>query len=301
LRGSVPILEKGDPNLEAAFHENLLCYTACFAERAVVPNVPGYQCGDPFDGRISQQYLDCTCGVDQWVGACGAAVEEPIESVWDTICRALDDPPPECFDPPSPLDPRLAGSNKGLVRPRTTIIPVVITDEGDSSRRTPSVEPVPEPYLTLFDDLGIDMSWAIIAPALDEDFEVACPDSAATSWGLMRFDILAQETGGLRLAIDDEHCETTDWAASLDRLGDLVTTGISVFRLPQVPIQDSIAVQVGHEAWDEADAVGRDLFGRIAFTDGWTYDDEERTVELHGDAIPEAGEDVSIWYLPAGG
>jgi hypothetical protein len=298
LFGPDPILAKGEPDLEANFHFNLLCKTACFEHRAVVRSDPTHRCEDPFDGAISQEYLDCLCGVDAWVGACGGAVEEPIEAVWNAMCRGLDDPPDSCFDAPSPLDPKLKGSSRGLLRTRTTVVPVVVTDEGDSSRRTPSVELVPEPYVTLFDEIGIDMAWAVIAPALDEDFEVSCP-SAATSWGLLRFDMMVSETGGLRLDIDGEDCDTTDWAASLDRLGELVTTGISAFRLPQEPIEDSIAVEVGTKAWEEAGIVGRDVFGRLAYSDGWTYDDEERTVELHGDAIPEAGEDVAIWFLPA--
>ena len=61
----------------------------------------------------------------------------------------------------------------------------------------------------------------------------------------------------------------------------------------------SIAVEVGTKPWSEAQQVGLDIFGRPAWSDGWSYEAAERTVVLHGDAIPEAGEDVAIFFLPA--
>jgi hypothetical protein len=60
----------------------------------------------------------------------------------------------------------------------------------------------------------------------------------------------------------------------------------------------SIAVEVGDTPWGEAERIGFDVFDRPAWSDGWTYEAAERTVVLHGDAIPEAGEDVAIWFLP---
>ncbi len=301
LLGEQPILPKGTPGLDTVFNRTLLCEAACFPERDIVPSAPDHTCGDPFSGEITQQYLDCTCGADEWVGECGAGAEEPLEAVLDALCRAVDDPPASCFEGDSPLDPKLARSNEGLVRTRTTFVPVIVTDEGDSSRRTPTAEEVPAEYQKLFDEIGVDMSWAVIAPALDDDYEVACPESPALSWGLVRLDLMVEDSGGLRVAIDGDHCGPTDWAASLDRLGDLVTSGISTFRLPREPIVSSIAVEVGTETWDEAQRIGYDIFDRPAWSDGWSYVADDRTVVLHGEAIPEAGEDVAIWFLPVPG
>lgn len=297
LLGKERILPKGTPGLEAAFHETLLCEATCFPNRDVVPSDPDVACGDPFSGTITREYLDCTCGADEWVGDCGAGTEEPLEAVLDALCRAVDDPPDSCFGGLSPLDPNHAHTNIGLVRDRTTFVPVIVTDEGDWSRRTPTAEEVPIEYIDLFDEIGVDLAWAVIAPGLDEDYEVSCP-GPALSWGLIRFDLLVEDSGGLRVAIDGGDCSPTDWAESLDRLGELVTSGISAFRLPREPVVGSIAVEVGDTAWAEAQRIGFDIFDRPAWSDGWTYDAAERTVALHGDAIPEAGEDVAIWFLP---
>jgi hypothetical protein len=299
LLGDQPIMPKGMEGLNEAFLDTLLCEATCFPRRDIVPSAPGYECGDPIPDEITQQVLDCTCGVDAWVGQCGAAAEEPLEAVLDVLCRSVEHPPASCFEAPSPLDPKLARSIDGFVRNRTTFVPVVVTDEGDTSRRTPTGEEVPVEYQELFEEIGVDMAWAVIAPALDEDFEVACPESAALSWGVIRLDLMVQDTGGLRVAIDGDDCGPTDWATSLERLGELVTSGISAFRLPREPVVSSIAVEVGTKPWGEAQQTGLDIFGRPAWSDGWTYDAAERTVVLHGEAIPESGDDVAIWFLPA--
>jgi len=298
LLGEPPILPKGMPGLDTAFNEAVLCEAACFPQRDIVPSAPGYTCGDAFSGEITQEYLDCTCGADEWVGDCGAGAEEPLEAVLDALCRAVDDPPAPCFEGLSPVDPKLVHSNDGLVRDRATFVPVIVTDEGDSSRRTPSGEDVPAEYQELFQEIGVDMVWAVIAPALDDDYEVACPASPALSWGVIRLDLMVEDSGGLRDAIDGDGCGPTDWAGSLDRLGELVTSGISMFRLPREPLVSSIAVEVGTTPWSEAQRMGVDIFDRPAWSDGWTYVAEDRTVVLHGNAIPEAGEDVAIWFLP---
>lgn len=296
LFGEVPILEKGVGDVQQAFVETLMCEVTCFSDRRLVPDDPGFVCGDPFEGAISRQYLDCLCGADVWVGNCGAGAEQPIEAVWNTMCRAVDDPPDECFED-SALRRTDAGSAAGFLRPDATFVPVIVSDEGDGSHRVANVQSIPGPYVELFALLDHPTAWAVIGPGLDEDFEVACP-GLATSWGTLRFDYLVQATGGLRLDIHGEDCGPADWGTALDRLGDLIGGGVSAYRLPKEPVPGSIAVQVGRREIDEAEARGEDVFGQTAWGDGWTYRAEDRTVLLHGEAAPQPGEEVRIWYWP---
>lgn len=297
LFGDTPILAKGEGDVQGVFTETLMCDVTCFSDRRLVPADPSYSCGDPFSGTVSQQYLDCLCGADAWVGHCGAGAEQPLEAVWNAMCRAVEDPPEECFED-STLRPTDAGSSAGFLRPGATFIPVVVTDEGDGSHRIANVQSLPGAYVELYDLIDQPMAWAVIGPGLDEDYEVACP-GLATSWGTLRFEYLVQQTGGLKLDIHSPDCGPADWAAALDRLGDLIGGGVSAFRLPRDPAPGSIAVEVGRRVVDEAEAIGQDVFGETAWGDGWTYREEDRTVLLHGDAIPEPGEEVRIWFWPA--
>jgi hypothetical protein len=296
LLGATPVLHKDDPALVDTFLHTLLCDAACFPDRQSVDSVAGYTCDQGFTGKVSQEYLDCLCG-DSWLDNCGGGVEQGIEAVYDAACRALDDPPPECFQAGSLVEAD-AGTNAGLLRPKSTLIAVVVTDEGDGSPRVPLVEAVPTAYFDLFADLGVPVVWAAIDPTLTDDFEPRCP-TGATSWGLMRYAYLVDATGGLQVDIHAPDCGPADWADALDQLGDLVAGGARKFPLPRAPVEDSIVVELDGAEVLPARALGQDVFGTPLYGDGWTYDAEENAVFLHGDLVPGPSDDVRIWFLPA--
>jgi len=298
LLGDRPIVRKGDPDIEEAFIANLMCEASCFTARGQVPADPDFTCGDGFTGEVSREFLDCTCGQDAWVGNCGGGGEEGLEAVLAAVCRAVDDPVEDCFEEGT-LDARAAGTNAGLVRPDTTFIPVIVTDEGDGSRRLQNLDPVPLLYAELFRDLGVSMAWAGILPALTAEDEVVC-SGLAQSWGVLRYDFFIRQSGGLRLDVHDAECEPADFGVALDRLGALIGGQVNAYMLPRKPVEGSIAVEVDGRNIDEARVEGEDIFGLPTYGDGWSYRDEDNVVRLHGEALPEPGEQVRIYFWPRG-
>ncbi|MCB9687089.1 MAG: hypothetical protein H6738_16975 [Alphaproteobacteria bacterium] len=296
LVGDPPILRKGDPDLEEKFIRNLMCEATCFADRRQVDSDPGVTCEQDWNGKVTQEFLDCLCGRSAWVGHCGLGAEEGLEAVLDAMCRA-DDTPEACHDDRSPLQNSDFGTNEGLLRDGATFIPVVMTDEGDGSRRTANLDALPTAYFEAFAEFDRFMSWAVVAPGLDSDYEVRCP-GLAQSWGVLRYIYLVQESGGLYQDVNDENCDLRDWGAALDQIGDLVGGGAAAFPLSSTPKPGSIAVQVGHREIKPSEALGADLFGQPLFGDGWTFRAEDDTVLLHGAALPTQGEVVTIWFLP---
>ncbi len=298
LLGNEPILARGDAGLEDAFLETLMCEATCFFDRAVVPSVPSFECGDPFDDEVSQQYLDCLCGVDAWVANCGGGSEEGLEAVYNAMCRAVDDPPDDCFED-TDLGAVDAGSSAGFLRPGVPFIPVIVTDEGDNSHRVPNREPLPQPYFDLFGDLGVFMAWAVVGPGLDDEFEPVCP-GLAQGWATLRYDFFVQFSGGLRLDIHDEGCGPKDFGETLDRLGDLIAGQINAFPLERRPVPGSIAVEVDGRNVDPASEIGDSAFGTPLYSSGWSYREDANTVYLHGDSVPEPGVAVVVYYWPRG-
>lgn len=297
LKGEPPVLRKGDEGLVTSFVRNLMCESTCFADRILVDPDPEFVCGEPWNGQVSREFLDCLCGPDDWLGHCGGGNEEGLEAVYGAMCRAVDDPPAACFEDTA-LTVDEIGSNAGLIRPGATFIPVIVTDEGDASHRMQNVEAVPTKYVELLAELGVPTAWAVIGPGLDENLELVCP-GLATSWGTLRYEYLVQKTGGVKLDIHDATCAFGDFAAALTDLGNLVGGGIRAWQLPREPVPSSIVVEVGGRPVDPSDTLGQDVFGEDLYTDGWTYEAESRTVLLHGDIGPGPGDEIRIWFWPA--
>lgn len=302
LLGDPPILRKGDPDLEQSFVRTLMCEATCFANRELVVGDETVTCDQPWNGEVTRQYLDCLCGVDAWVGNCGGGKEEGLEATLDAMCRAAPEPPEMCFVPweEARMSPDTAHTSDGLLREGATFVPVVVTDEGDSSHRTDTTDPLPDTYAQIFAEFETEMAWAVIGPALDEEFEPVC-SGLVQSWGVLRYEYMIQQTGGLKIDINAADCGPADWADALERVGDLVGGGVSAFRLASEPIPGSIAVKVGRRTIDEAREVGSDAFGLPLYSDGWSYREDEVMVLLHGEAVPVPGEEVRIWYWPKKG
>ena len=55
------------------------------------------------------------------------------------------------------------------------------------------------------------------------------------------------------------------------------------------------------QAIDERDQTEQALGGSPVFTEGWAYDPGENAVIFYGNAIPQYGEEVRIYYRPLEG
>jgi hypothetical protein len=296
LLGERPILAGSDPELASAFVQTVLCEATCFLDRNDVPPDPKHTCGQDFDGSVSREYLDCACGVDEWIGNCGVALEEGLESAYLALCRTEPDPPAECFLENGLLEED-RNTSAGFHREGATYLPILVTDEGDQSHRMAAVEPLPTKYQRLFADFDTDITFAVIGPELDENLEVPCAPTVA-SWTVSRYDYIVEGTGGLRMSIYDEDCGSTDWSSTLDQLGTLVNGSTTAFVLDVPAVPESITVRVGDRTIDEASILGLDAFDQNRYSDGWWYQPKSQTVFLHGTAVPGPDELVRIWYLP---
>jgi len=282
----------------ATFVERLLCRATCFGDRQVAPSAPDYQCDpdDPVVDEVSREALDCLCGDDAWVGNCGTGNEMGLEAAYLAACRAVDDPPQGCFEGRAALTEADIGTAAGFLRPGASFIPVVVTDEGDNSPRMPTTEDLPQVYADLFAELPMYTSWAVVGPALDSNYEAVCP--GATSWGVLRYEYMAQGTGGLTVDIHDQSCQPVDFGPALDRVGELIAGRGNAYPLEQRPVESTLVVQVDGRPVDPAEPAGQGLFGEPLYEDGWSYDAEQNVVRLHGGAQPMPGMEVRIAYLP---
>ena len=317
------IIGRGEDDVAGRFKEALLCDATCFPDPLDIPSDPSYSCGDPLV-EVSRQYLDCTCGAGAWLNHCGSSQEEPLEAVFMALCRAVENPPLDCFADIDIEDDHYDAlftesdvkSSFGLVRESSTFIPIIVSDEGDDSRRQSSQDAVPEAYLELFERFGIRQSWVVIGPNLDEDYEPVCP--GPTQWGTVRYDVMTYDTSGLRLDITKDVCPESpectpadcpdpcvgcveDFASVLDEIGKLLSNLATTFPLQSVPITDTLSVTVNGKTIDESSVTSANEFGLDQWTDGWSYFADDNSVVFHGEAIPGYSDDVRIYYLPLDG
>ncbi|MCB9764284.1 MAG: hypothetical protein H6739_31215 [Alphaproteobacteria bacterium] len=310
LTGTVPIIQDTDGNVADQFTENLLCESTCWLAASLASD-PNYVCGDEPD-QITLEYLDCVCGFDEWEGNCGSGSEEPLEAAFMAMCRAVDDPPEQCFES-APFGNADVGTNAGMLREDSTIIFVIVTDEGDYSRRFPSddgrYETDPKTYLDLLDLFGKRYRIAVVGPNYDYDNNsLTCNSGGATTWAARRLQLAAEATEGFYRPIAEpgagSECVNSDFAVHLEELGALLQGLQSSFPLQSYPDVETIAVYVDGEfvpasSVDEAatEAAG----GETVYTSGWTYDPAENSVAFHGDRVPDYNEIVEIYYKPLEG
>lgn len=303
ILGGLPIVRRTDDAPGQVFIENLLCEATCFGEG--VANDPGYQCGQPLGSAVSTQYLECACDAAPGTRNCGSAVEEPLEAVFMAMCRAVDNPPLACFDAEinEGFTAEQVGSNRGMLRPNSTFIPVIISDEGDDSRRMTSGDIIPRQYFDLFGQFNQRMTWAVIGPYLDPGLgDFPCP-SGASRWGATRLQYLVNSTSGVYVPIlsPDNGCEPRSFDAALEELGRLLQNLITSFPLQSIPVDGSIVVVIDGDVIDESDLLGFDDLDLPQWSDGWTYRAEDNSVQFFGQAIPQTGSDVRVYYRPQSG
>ena len=294
LLGDPPLVNLDDPDFAERLQRNLLCEAACVSD---LPEDPDYTCGDPGPSTLSRPFMDCLCGEGGWGQACAGDNEEGLEAVLQATCRAVDEPDEVCFDQPSLFGASDLGTNAGLIREPGVLIPVVITDEGDASRRTMAQDAIPDNYRADFVDLGVPMVWAIVGPEVDSRREPRCPGNA-TSWGTLRYEWMAGATGGIKLPIHDADCEPADFRQTLDRLVDMISGYRAGFPLRRPADPTTILVMVGGERVQASSEKQRDAYGFPDWGDGWTYSDDPPQVILHGAAIPQPHATVRVYYAP---
>lgn len=298
LYGDPTLIAQGDDSISELFAANVLCSSTCFDD-STVPSDLSYQCGDPLgDSPVSFEYLECLCGQGLWENNCGSGSEEHLEALFMALCRAVPEPPEECYE----FNQFTAAdvlSNEGLLRENSTVIPVIVTDEGDGSRRMTTGDGEPDEYEALFDLFGHRMAFAVIGPRID-----VCNSGGASPWGVDRLLYFVEETNGRWFDIAEpgsgKDCQVTDFAASLEELGDLLSSLAEQFPLDSVPNVDTIRVFVDDEEIAQAVAtVNEDL--ETEYSAGWGYVPADNAIEFYGTAIPDYNAVVDIYYLPLEG
>ena len=299
--GDPEIIAKGDEDVEEQFLRNLFCEST-FWPTAEVPNDGDHECEDPIndDVGVSRQYLDCLCGAGAWANAEGSGTEEHLEAVFMAMCRAAEDPPNACYNQ-NQFEAADELTNEGLLREDSTLIVVIITDEGDVSRRMTTGDGDPEDsYAELFSLFGQRMTWAVIGPTTE-----SCNAGSATTWGVERLQYFVDDTNGRWFDITNEptpgNCEIADFASSLDALGELLNGLLDLFPLQSVPDVETIIVFVDGEPISESVAVEDEDTGELDWPPGWSYNAAENAVLFHGEAIPDYNADVKIFYRPLEG
>ena len=293
LLGSPRVIDGDTNDIAASFTGNLVCDSACIPGNTLVED-SGYKCGDPLTDSVSEEFVDCACDSPYENHCATSGDEEPIEAVFLALCRAVEDPPEECFDEAfSEFDSGWVESNKRWLRDDSSVIPVIITDEGDQSRRAERGQVDEEVYDELFDKFRRRISFAVIGPG-----HPRCDDGAA-NWGVDRLKHYVDTTAGLWVNIAEpdaaDICEQTDFFQALEQLGELLRSLLEAFPLQTVPDIDTLVVVIDGVPVDKAEDTD------AGFGDGWTYRAEDNSVVLHGSAVPDPNQEVRIYYKPLEG
>lgn len=304
LLGDPTVISNSYNGVADAFTYNLLCEATCWSTSAL-SDVPAYTCGEDPGGVISTQYLDCLCGAAAWQGHCGSGTEEHLEATLLAMCRATDPPPDICYDSLSPFSVADINSNPGMLRPGATTVVVIVSDEGDSSRRLENGEASAQTYLDDYDAFENPIRFAVVGPDYDATAKsFPCNSGGATSWGTLRLQEVVAQTEGFYHTIEegtDPSCTTSDFSVHLTKLGELLNTLLNVFQLQSIPDDSTIRAYVNDVEIDPSPETTDATTGAITYGDGWSYDTSQNAVVFHGSAVPDYNAAVRIYYLPLDG
>lgn len=304
-------IQRSDAAPADAFRTQLLCEATCW-DNTDLPNDVEYVCGDPLGEEVSVEYLDCVCGTDAWKGHCGAGTEEGLEAAAMALCRTLAEPPDECFEYVNPQNPddmlptvlssTDIGSNGDFLREDAMTIVVIVTDEGDGSRRVADGDTDVEPYADLWELFPNPVRFAVIGPPYEDD-NGDCLGGAFPG-PVERYQEMCSETGGMYIPLTDleNSCEPIAFSENLKQIGQLLSTLVTIFPLQAVPDVSSIEAWVdGKEAPRSTVIEGSETDGDAVYSDGWSYDTAYNAVHFHGTWVPDYNADVEIYYEPLGG
>ena len=310
-----PVIPRTAPDVAADFRTQLLCQATCWDANTVASD-PSFVCTeDPDPGdQVTSEYLDCVCGAGQWTNHCGSGNEMGLEGATMALCRALEDPPEECFqyaDPTGSTTPKDTvmteadiGSNDGLLRDDAITVVVIVTDEGDGSYREATGDSEIGPYEDLLSNLPNTVRLAVIGPDY-EDGAMPCNSGGAQPWAVKRYENAVDAFQGAYVNIEEQDdsgtCAYTDFGTNLESIGDLLTNLLTFFPLQTVPDPATITVYVDGAIVDPSAIVSGSVdAGDAVYGDGWTYEADQNAVAFHGAAVPAYNSDVKIYYRPLG-
>ncbi len=309
LVGLYKILQKGEPDLAEKFIENIVCEGTCwkYCADGEVDDCVDYGSYDPDDLKaITVEYLDDTCGVSAWRSSteCGAGTEEGLEGALLAMCRAVESPPDFCYDAIAPFSESNEGTNEGFIRDDSTVIIVIVSDEGDYSRRMAIGDTAAAGYTDLFDQFNVRYRIVVIGPHYDKDAGDASCNEGAELWSVERYQNVAAASGGFYNYItepDGDDCVDSDFSQHLTDLGELLANLQSVFPLQSIPDVGTISVLVDGIEMTPSEITATAEDGTVTYGTGWYYDSGQNAVVFTEDAIPDYNEDVRIYYQPLEG
>ncbi len=312
-----PIL-KDDPDVAAAFRETMLCDTTYWPSNTPRTNSGAItDCSTTPEEGITQEFLDCVCGFDIWRETEeGTGTEEHLESALMALCRSVEDPPDTCYDDywgsifpdVDPASEPGQNYNEGFLRKDSTVVLVIVTDEGDSSRRIPQTgteNNLATEYIDAFSQFENNIKVVGIGPLYDPevDQQPRCIEGAGFGGYLVeRIQNAAEETGGFYRSITEEDagagCVNSDFSEHLSELGVLLEDLDTAFQLQSVPDVSTIQVWLDGEEVPKAPPIVNQATGVTTYEEGWSYDSAQNAVVFWGEWVPDYNADVEIFYRP---
>ena len=240
---------------------------------------------------MTVEYLDCLCETN-WGSISGSGNEEPIEAAYLALCRSTENPPDSCSDAISPFNDADPLANLGFIREEATTVVVMIGDEADNSRRMQQGQSDPETYIDLFSEFEQKIKFAAIGPNWDGD-SLLCNSGGATTWAVERVQTLALSSGGFYEPLElsstgsGDDCELVDFSIHLEKLGELLNTLETDFKLAQKPLAESIRTYVNGEEVNKSPLTcdGGDYLNAKdvgAADSGWCYSSAKNAVSFLG-------------------
>lgn len=203
-----------DPTTDlATLQATILCKAIPWGDEPV--HDPGFIPGTPIEqfDQPSIELLDDICGVGAWRTSDGAGQEEGLEAALDFACRTTPGAPAAC-EIAEIIEPGDIGV-LDRVRRGGPVRYLLVSDEGDSSRRLETGDNTADLYLSILDASLDTWTFNVIGPAYAAREDQCLGD--AESWGVERYQAAVMATSGLYLPLENltDACAPTDIAAAL--------------------------------------------------------------------------------------
>lgn len=202
--------------------EILLCQTGAIDPYELEHDFD-FVCGET-PTSLSLEWVECVCAGPSAAGE-GLGQESGIGAVFTAMCRDDSDLPSECTGENSVLVSDDVGTNGTFWRTDSVWRALIVTSEGDSSPGLSAGDPTAGFYSDSFDSFGHSIAISVLGPTYDADSSNgSCLDGALT-WGVERYQDLAEKSGGQYQALTllDETCTPVDISvAVMDLAGNLL-------------------------------------------------------------------------------
>ena len=129
------------------------------------------------------------------------------------LCRAEENPPDACYEidagTPTVFTDADIGTNDGFLRDDSTVVIVILGDEGDTSRRIPNGSADVTPYLDAFEQFERNIKIVSLGPNLvpDDDgigYSLPCNNGGSTDWAALRLLDISAQTKGFYRYLEEE-------------------------------------------------------------------------------------------------